>query len=52
MKQLIELRDWVDQKCKTGQPFNCADVLNKIDEILEKDDDIDNLLLTSCYEME
>lgn len=52
MKQLIELRDWVDQQCKTGQPFNCADVLNKIDEILEKDEDIDNLLLTSCYEME
>jgi hypothetical protein len=52
MKQLIELRDWVDQQCKTGQPFNCADVLNKIDEILEKDDDIEELLLTSCYEME
>ena len=41
MKQLIELRDWVDQQCKTGQPFNCADVLNKIDEILEKDTDIE-----------
>jgi hypothetical protein len=52
MKELIELRDWVDQQCKTGQPFNCADVLNKIDEILEKDDDIEELLLTSCYEME
>jgi len=52
MKELIELRDWVDQQCKTGQPFNCADVLNKIDEILEKDDNIEELLLTSCYEME
>lgn len=52
MKQLIELRDWVDQQCKTGQPFNCADVLNKIDEILESDDDIQELLVTSCYEME
>jgi hypothetical protein len=52
MKELIELRDWVDQQCKTGQPFTCADVLNKIDEILEKDDDIEELLLTSCYEME
>ena len=52
MKELIELRDWVDQQCKTGQPFNCADVLNKIDEILESDDDIQELLVTSCYEME
>jgi len=52
MKELIELRDWVDQQCKTGQPFTCADVLNKIDKILEKDDDIEELLLTSCYEME
>lgn len=52
MKQLIELRDWVDQQCKTGQPFTCADVLNKINEILEKDEDIEELLLTSCYEME
>jgi hypothetical protein len=52
MKELTELRDWVDQQCKTGQPFTCADVLNKIDEILEKDDDIEELLLTSCYEME
>jgi hypothetical protein len=52
MKELIELRDWVDQQCKTGQPFTCADVLNKIDEMCETDDDIDNLLLTSCYEME
>ncbi len=52
MKELIELRDWVDQQCKTGQPFSCADVLNKIDEILETDTDIEELLLTSCYEME
>jgi hypothetical protein len=52
MKQLIELRDWVDQQCKTGQPFSCADVINKIDEILETDTDIEELLLTSCYEME
>ena len=40
MKQLIELHDWVEQQCKTGQPFTCADVLNKIEEILEKDTDI------------
>ena len=52
MKELIELREWVDQQCKTGQPFTCADVLNKIDEMCETDDDIDNLLVTSCYEME
>ena len=52
MKQLIELRDWVDQQCKTGQSFTCADVLNKIDEILESDDDIQELLVTSAYEME
>jgi hypothetical protein len=52
MKQLIELRDWVDQQCKTGQPFTCADVLNKIDEILETDTDIEEIYLTSCYEME
>jgi hypothetical protein len=52
MKQLIDLRDWVDQQCKTGQPFTCADVLNKIDEILELDEDIQELLVTSAYEME
>lgn len=52
MKQLIDLRDWVDQQCKTGQAFTCADVLNKIDEMLESDDDIQELLVTSCYEME
>ena len=52
MKELIELRDWVDQQCKTGQPFTCADVLNKIDEILETDTDIEEIYLTSCYEME
>jgi hypothetical protein len=52
MKELIELRDWVDQQCKTGQPFTCADVLNKIDEILESDEDIQELLVTSAYEME
>jgi hypothetical protein len=52
MKQLIDLRDWVDQQCKSGQPFTCADVLNKIDEILESDDDIQELLVTSAYEME
>lgn len=52
MKELIELRDWVDQQCKSGQPFTCVDVLNKIDEMLESDDDIQELLVTSCYEME
>lgn len=52
MKQLIELREWVEQQCKSGQPFNCADVLNKIDEILESDTDIEELLLTSFYELE
>ena len=52
MKQLIELRDWVDQQCKTGQPFTCADVLNKIDEMCETDEDIQELLVTSAYEME
>lgn len=52
MKQLTELREWVEQQCKSGQPFNCADVLNKIDEILESDTDIEELLLTSFYELE
>ncbi len=52
MKQLIDLRDWVDHQCKTGQPFTCADVLNKIDKILESDEDIQELLVTSAYEME
>lgn len=52
MKELIELREWVEQQCKTNQPFTCADVLNKIDEMCETDDDIEELLLTSCYEME
>jgi hypothetical protein len=52
MKQLIELMDWVDQQCKTGQPFTCADVLNKIDEMCEADEDIQELLVTSAYEME
>ena len=52
MKQLLDLRDWVDQQCKTGQPFTCADVLNKIDEILESIEDIQELLVTSAYEME
>jgi len=52
MKQLIDLRDWVDQQCKTGQPFTCSDVLNKIDEILESIEDIQELLVTSAYEME
>jgi hypothetical protein len=52
MKELIELRDWVDQQCTSGQAFTCADVLNKIYEILESDDDIEELLVTSAYEME
>ena len=52
MKELNELREWVEQQCKTGQPFTCADVLNKIDEILESDTDIEELLLTSFYELE
>lgn len=52
MKELMELRDWVEQQCKSGQPFTCANVLNKIDEILETDTDIEELYLTSAYEME
>lgn len=48
----MELRNWVEQQCKTGQPFTCSDVLNKIDEILETDTDIEELLLTSLYELE
>jgi len=52
MKEITELREWVEQRCKTGQPFTCADVLNKIDEILETDTDIEELLLTSFYELE
>jgi hypothetical protein len=52
MKELIELRKWVEEQCRTGQPFTCADVLNKIDEMIETDTDIEQLLLTSFYEME
>jgi len=52
MKDLLEFREWVEQQCKTGQPFTCAEVLNKIDEILEYDEDIEEIYLTSCYEME
>jgi hypothetical protein len=52
MKELIELRKWVEEQCRTGQPFTCADVLNKIDEMVETDTDIEELLLTSFYEME
>jgi hypothetical protein len=52
MKELNELREWVWSQCLTGQPFSCADVINKIDEILESDTDIEELLLTSFYEME
>jgi hypothetical protein len=52
MKELTALRNWVEEQCRTGQPFTCADVLNKIDEILETDTDIEELLVNSCYEME
>lgn len=52
MKELTALRNWVEEQCRTGQPFTCADVLNKIDEMTQTDDDIEELLLTSCYEME
>jgi hypothetical protein len=52
MKELIDLRDWVDQQCKSGQPFTCADVLNKIDTILETEEDFQELFVTSAYEME
>ena len=52
MKELNELREWVWSQCLTGQPFSCADVINKIDEMLETDTDIEELLLTSAYEME
>jgi hypothetical protein len=50
MKQLLELREWVELQCKTGNPISCAEILNKIDEVLESD--IEELLVTSCYEME
>lgn len=52
MKELTVLRNWVEEQCRTGQPFTCADVLNKIDEILETDTDIEELFVTSAYEME
>lgn len=52
MKELTALREWVWSQCLTGQPFSCADVLNKIDEMLESDTDIEELLVNSCYEME
>jgi hypothetical protein len=50
MKQILELREWVELQCKTGNPISCAEILNKIDEVLELD--IEELLVTSCYEME
>lgn len=50
MKQLLKLREWVELQCKTGNPISCAEILNKIDEVLELD--IEELLVTSCYEME
>ena len=52
MKELNELREWIWSQCLTGQPFSCADVINKIDQMLESDIDIEELLLTSFYEME
>ena len=50
MKQLLKLREWLELQCKTGNPISCAEILNKIDEVLELD--IEELLVTSCYEME
>ena len=50
MKQLLKLREWVELQCKTGNPISCSEILNKIDEVLELD--IEELLVTSCYEME
>ena len=52
MKELTALREWVWSQCMTGQPFSCSNVINKIDEMLETDTDIEELLLTSDYEME
>ena len=52
MNQLLELREWLELQCKTGNPISCAEILNKIDEVLEFDEDIEELLVTSCYEME
>lgn len=50
MKQLLKLREWLELQCKTGNSISCAEILNKIDEVLESD--IEELLVTSCYEME
>lgn len=50
MIQLIDLKEWVELQCRSGNTIQCADILNKIDELL--DADIEELLLTSCYEME
>ena len=51
MKDLLEFREWVKQQCKTGQPFTCAEVLNKIDEILEYDEDIEEKSLNLHYDL-
>lgn len=50
MKELIDLKEWVELQCRSGNTIECADILNKIDELL--DSDIEELLVTSCYEME
>ena len=42
MDKLIELREWIEQQCRIGNKLSCADLLNKIDEILEYDEDTEN----------
>lgn len=38
MQEILKLREWVEQQCLLGNPLSCADMLNKIDEILEYDE--------------
>lgn len=42
MDKLIELREWMEQQCRIGNKLSCADLLNKIDEILEYDEDTES----------
>ncbi len=52
MLQLLEMREWVIYQCRQGNQLSCADLLNKIDEILEYDEDIAEDSLNLQYELE
>lgn len=37
MQEVIKLREWVEEQCLLCNPITCADILNKIDEIIDAD---------------